>query len=432
MPLNEHTRADRRTGEDRTTPADLPTTRTARTDGRVDTYTSVDDLAALGPAGPALELERTLPWLRAEEGRVSPEQYYLVSRRTPATRATCYVVPHDAPHTTYATREILVGAPAATAIDSLADPAERARARSALAELARALPAEATGTLAVVTPGSTRPGLDAVPGDREGVDALLTRAEDLAAGLGLPVVQIGNVRDEPGCADLHRALRERGYTAVTTGADAVLDVTHPDLDAYFAAFRSNRRKVLRKERNRFLADPPQVTVLGPEGLTEDLVELQLDRYLRYGHEADADGVRDRFARAATVPGLRVLRADRNGRPLGFVAFYEDLPHRRTVPRLGAFSTDDQGGYFNLAYYELIAHAAARTPGARIHYGEATYGAKTSRGCRLVRLTSYFRATDPALRAAVENAGSFRSAWEEQHLSAAIPARPHTHLDERKT
>ncbi|MFC8273651.1 hypothetical protein ACFUJR_14210 [Streptomyces sp. NPDC057271] len=380
------------------------------------------------PGAAAPEIERTIPWLSAEEGRITREQYILghaegahpharVSNRLSAEFATCYVIPHDCPHTTYATWSVFFGSPLRDLLHRLPDPQETERLRGTMADLARRAPIEGTDTLAVVSPGSTQPGVTSGAGGARALTALVSEAENLADERALPVVEFGNVRDEPAWAPLHRILRERGYVPVTTGADAVLDVPATGLDAYFDGFRSHRRKVLRKERARFLAGQPDITLLGAQGLTPDLVELQLDRYRRYGHEADADAVRDRFERAAAVPGLRVLRADGEDGPLGFVAFYEDLPHRRIVPRLGAFSTEDRGSYFNLAYYELIAHAA-RGGGFRIHYGESTYRAKTTRGCRLTRLVTYFRAADPLLHDVLTAAGAIRSELEEREIATA--------------
>lgn len=388
----------------------------------VTRYSCVDGWARTRVAGTELpELERTLPWLRAEEGRISAEQYILGLAGRRGEFATCYVVPPGSTHTTYATWSVLFGSAVDSLIRRIPGPGQGERTRGLVTALAAQVPVADTGTLAVVTPGSTRPGITGGTGSARALAELVQGAEDLAAERSLPVVQIGNVRDEPGSAQLHRVLLDRGYAPVTTGADAVLDVPGTELDAYFDGFRSNRRKVLRKERNRFLAQQPRVEVLGADGLTPDLVELQLDRYRRYGHHADAAAVRDRFARAATIPGLKILRAYGLAGLLGFVAFYEDVPHRRIVPRLGAFNHEDRGCYFNLAYYELIGHAA-RGGGFRIHYGESTYEAKTARGCRLTRLVTYFRAADPLLHEALTAAGRIRSKLEEQQISAAL-AKP---------
>lgn len=361
----------------------------------------------------AVELERTVPWLLAEEGRITEEQYYLTQ---PGLLASSYVIPHDCVHTGYATWQMLFGRPVRSLVDQIPDDDCRTRTATELAELAAQLPASATGTLAVVTPGSTHPGISGATATEE-MAALVAGIEDLADALSLPVVAIGNVRDEAACADLRRVLRDRGYLAVTTGADAMLDVPPGDLDSYFAGFRANRRKVMRKERGRFLAAGPSVTVSGSDGLTADLVDLQLERYSRYGHQVDTAAVLDRFRRAVTIPGLMVLRADSAAGPLGFVGFYVDRPHRRIITRLGAFARDDTACYFNLAYYELISYAAT-AGGFRIHYGESTYRAKTARGCRLVRLNTYFRATDPNVHRIIADAGRIRTRLEEQQLSDA--------------
>ncbi|KAA6223790.1 hypothetical protein CP973_19355 [Streptomyces albofaciens JCM 4342] len=380
--------------------------------------------AAAGGAEPLLRsgLEHSLPWLEAEEGRVAPFQNYLLARGrdgTPTALATCYPIRHTSAHRAYAAWEVLLGAPTEALVEALPPGAAHDDAVNTLAKLRAGLPATATDALAVVTPGSVRPGVltarDAVP-VRE-LDALVSAVEDLSAELSLPVVEFAHVRGDAEGRRLHRVLRARGYTAVTTGADAVLDARFTSLETYFARFRSNRRKTLRKERSRFLAQAPEVRLQGPEGLTPCLVALQLARYRAYGHDTDADAVRDRFSRAARIPGLKVLRADGSDGPLGFVAFYEDPRARRLVPRLGAFTRDVPSCYFNLSYYELIAYAA-RIGGMSIHYGDSTYGAKTLRGCRLVRLTTYLRAADPALHHQLDEAARLRTTLEENQMRAA--------------
>jgi hypothetical protein len=377
-------------------------------------FTDVDRLSSQRPR-PA-ELERTVPWLRAEEGRITSDQCYLASAESDLF-ASCYVIPHDCAHTAYATWPMLFGPPVQSLVDQMPDDTVRIDTARRLAELAELLPAAGTDALVAVTPGSTRPGITGGTRSRDDVHELLADVEDLAAERRLPVTAVANVRADPDCAMLHRVLRERGYVSVTTGADAVLDVPSGDLDSYFSGFRANRRKVLRKERGRFLDRHPSISVSGPAGLTADLVDLQVDRYARYGHRADAASVRDRFDRAATIPGFRVLRADGPNGPLGFVGFYQDGPYRRIVTRLGAFVRDDAASYFNIAYYELISYAA-KAGGFRIHYGESTYGAKTARGCQLVRLSAYFRAEDPRTQQLLASAGEIRTRLEEHQLAAA--------------
>ncbi|QLE75588.1 HAD family hydrolase [Streptomyces rectiverticillatus] len=389
-------------------------------------FTAIDEVAAAMRGARALfegSLEGSPDWLRAEEGRVSPSHHYLLAgdpgpARTAAALAACYPLPHTARHRAYASWEVLLGTPTETLARQLtAGPAREAALRR-LAALRARLPVAATDTLAVVTPGSVRSGvLTGSADDADGtLHELVAGVEALAAECGAPVVEFCHVRAETADEPLHRVLRERGYAAVTTGADAVLDVTWPDVDAYFASFPGHRRRRLRKERERFLATAPEVRVQGPEGLTADLVALQLARYRAYGHDADARAVRDRFARAAQIPGLKVLRADRDGRPLGFIAFYEDRARRRITTRLGAF-TREAGAYFNVAYYELVAHAA-RLGGMRIHYGDSTYAAKTGRGCELVRLTTYLRSADPALHRTLHDAVRLRTDLEEDEMCAA--------------
>lgn len=367
------------------------------------------------------DLEHSLPWLDAEEGRTSQEQHYLLARRSPGVPealAACYPVPASAAYRRYAAWDVLLGERTQALSEGLApDPAREASA-GVVARLRELMPVSATGTLAVVAPGSVYSGIITRPGmtpscRQEALHAVLDEAEQLATELLLPIVEVGAVRD--GDQSMHEVLLARGYVPTTVGADAVLEAFYGNLDEYFASFRANRRKVLRKERHRFLAAGPAVEVLGADGLTADLVDLQMERYRRYGYASDAAAVSDRFARAAQIPGLKVLRADCETGPLGFVAFFEDHQNGRLVPRLGAFARSDAACYFNLAYYELVVHAA-RLGGMRIHYGAYTYDAKVLRGCRLVRLTTYFRAREPELQHAIRQAAGLRTRLEEAVLA----------------
>ncbi|MEV0530047.1 hypothetical protein AB0I66_42240 [Streptomyces sp. NPDC050439] len=395
------------------------------------TWTSIREAMTHGAdvQGGDSGLHRSLPWLAAEEGRVSRDQYYLCAG---GALASCYPVPHSAAHRTYATWEIVCGSPVEELIQQTAQP-QRESAAAELAHVRSQLPARATDTLAVVTPGCVFSGVTLGPKARaDSLDTLVDGVEAQAGELGLPVVQFGNLREDNAAEQaLHQVLRARGYSAVTVGADAVLDTSaYADLEAYFGGFRAHRRKVLRKERSLFEGEHATVRVQGPEGLTEDLAALQLARYRRYGHQADTRAVQDRFTRAATIPGLKVLRADAEetspsadtptSSPVGFIAFFEDHRTHRILTRLGAFRAE-KAAYFNIAYYELIAYAT-QVGGMRIHYGDSTYLAKTLRGCSLTRLTSYFRATDPLLHRVLARAGRLRTALEELQLDQAISER----------
>jgi uncharacterized protein len=198
-----------------------------------------------------------------------------------------------------------------------------------------------------------------------------------------------------------------------TAAEAVLDVVHGSLDEYLAGFGPVRRRSLRRERRRFTGAGATVRRGGGELLGEDLVALQVALYRRHGHPADALLVRDRFRRARTLPGLRVLRAELDGRPLGYTAFCEEeSPARRVVGRLAAFADNDVAAYFNLAYYELVGHAIERSM-ATIHYGTEAYEAKLARGCRLVPLLTYvlpLTAGAAPVRAAAAFRDAERRAW----------------------
>lgn len=66
--------------------------------------------------------------------------------------------------------------------------------------------------------------------------------------------------------------------------------------------------------------------------------------------------------------------------------------------------------------QLLSVHASRFGGMRIHYGANTYDAKVLRGCRLVRLATYFRAREPELQHVIQHAGGLRTRLEETALA----------------
>ncbi|GAA1018192.1 hypothetical protein Aple_033980 [Acrocarpospora pleiomorpha] len=355
------------------------------------------------------ELERSAAWLLAEEGRVADRQHYVTVHAEDGQAigmAACYLVPRAGTHRAYQPTEVLLGA-----------RAEQLARRDELERLAalRSVAADRCGdTLVVVAPGTaTASGVVLACDQGKAIAETLARAvESVARSWGATHVEFAHLQATGQDRWIAEVLAARGYADALVGANAVLDVTFPSLDAYFAGFTANRRKVLRKERRRYLDEGHRVSA--GTGLTDDLVPLQLERYLRYGFEADAHAVRDRFARARTIPGLHVVRADGQDGPAGFVACYHDRHRARLVPRLGAFGGDRSGVYFNLAFYELISHAIEI--GARsIHYGTHSYEAKTHRGCRLERLHTRILALDGD-QDWVEDAAALRGGLEESELA----------------
>ncbi|GAA0966519.1 hypothetical protein GCM10009555_008590 [Acrocarpospora macrocephala] len=353
------------------------------------------------------ELERSAAWLRAEESRVADRQSYVTVHAEDGQAigmAACYLVPRAGTHRAYQPAEVLLGARA----EQLARRGELER----LAALRRIAADRCGDTLVVVAPG-TATASGVVLAHEQGIaETLVCAVESVARSWGATHVEFAHLQATGRDRWIAEVLDARGYADALVGANAVLDVTFPSLDAYFAGFTANRRKVLRKERRRYLDEGHRVSA--GSGLTDDLVPLQLERYLRYGFEADTHAVRDRFARARTIPGLQVVRADSPDGPAGFVACYHD-PHRsRLVPRLGAFGGDRAGVYFNLAFYELITHAIEI--GARsIHYGTHSYEAKTHRGCRLERLHTRVLALDGD-QDWLADAAALRGGLEESELA----------------
>jgi predicted N-acyltransferase len=334
-----------------------------------------------------------------------------------AAAALCVGIGHRCAHTTYKPWEQLLG----REMGELASDAYVGSPKR-LQLLRSRLPVTATDALVCALPGATLPGIlwdDALsePASALAIDRVMIDTESEARGLGASVCAIANVRDEPRYAVLHTVLKARGYHAAVTAADAVMNVSHSTLDQFFASFRSQRRKSMRKERRQFLdAGVRVVAGAGPEWLTDDLAPLQFAHYQRYGHTVDMAAVLDRFTRVRTIPGLRVLRASLDGCNIGFIAFFvSGVDSSRIVGRLFGFADNRVAAYFNLTYYELLNYAMGEGI-ATIHYGSGSYEAKMARGCRLVPLSMHVKALQPAA-AAIADAASFRDELERHRLAA---------------
>jgi len=389
---------------------------------RVTTYERLDECVAggLGTLAAGLEAEWSPEWLGAEEGRTSDlHRYVLVTAPggRPVAAASCQRVLHTSTHTAHQTWETLLGRTTERLVAGAGDPVLAAR----LAELRARLPRAGTDALVASLPGSTLPGLawDGDPGAAEPralVEALVAEVERVAAELGVPIVAVANVRDEPPCADLHSVLGGLGYRPAVVAADAVLDVVEPSFEAYVAGLPRKRRQSIRRERRAFLDAGVSVVAGGPELLGEDLVELQRAQYARHGHVTSAASVRERFRRLRGVPGLRVMRAAVEGRTLGYVGFlHAERRPGRISGRYAAFVSNTAAAYFNLTYYELVRYAIEA--GARIiHYGRASYAPKVFRGCRLVPLTTYVRTLGPHQEALGE-AAALRDRLERARLAS---------------
>ena len=337
-------------------------------------------------------VEYSPEWLLAEQGRISREEFYVLvhdGRKNPIAGAHCMALRPGATHTTYLPREVLLGGNTERLIESLDDLEAR---RSGLEELA--VLRESSGwpngsVLAVAIPGSTQPGVllrDGLPSSEltAAKEMVVNAVEVVAKMAEVETVYFANIRADQK-TDLHGILKTRGYIGGISAYDAVLDVCYGSLADYFSSFNGHRARSFRREWRTTCKDV-ELSWHDSDGLTDDLIPLQLDYYTKYGHISGAETVADRFDRLRGIPGIKVIRADSHMDVIGYACCILDSHMGRLVPRMGAFPGHNFS-YFGIAYYALIERAIEMRVSV-IHYGTEAYEAKWRRGCRLEPLSGY--------------------------------------------
>jgi uncharacterized protein len=190
---------------------------------------------------------------------------------------------------------------------------------------------------------------------------------------------------------LDRVLRGHGYRSVVVDAECYMPVRWCRFDDYLAQFGSVRRRSIRHEIRVLAAAGVQVTLQGAEALGPELARLELQWRTKYRRATSLAEIEAHYAELrAHLPGaLRVFVANRDGRALGFVAFFED--NDTWYARFGGFETTEPGLYlyFNLLFYHPLEAAIGRGIEC-IRYSLKAYETKCSRGCSLRNVLAYVR------------------------------------------
>jgi uncharacterized protein len=198
---------------------------------------------------------------------------------------------------------------------------------------------------------------------------------------------------------LREALAGRGYLAFPSARSATLSLEPPAFDTYLAGLTGHRRREVNRERRllaragvRFAAEP-----LSPE-LVDDVVSLQLQHDLRYGHDLTRRSLEQnlelQMEHCASFITVLTARSE-DGVLRGCVLLLRR--GRRLVVRQTGFDYGWQGKlplYFGLCYYASIEHAS-RSGGALLDYGIEAEGPKRSRGCRVETTHGWLKLLDPA-------------------------------------
>lgn len=364
-------------------------------------------------------------WLRAELGRVTPHQYltFVSIGERPLAAATWLLLDGTEDRRGYAAYDLLLGSELECCLRGLVDHPSGldeaiAKARAAL-------------TAAVVVPcatavlsGSSEP---AVLWDRDLPNAYqatalahLVDAVSAAAGRMTRATAFTNVPDTASWAPLRQALLRARYQPAAQPPLAVFHVPSDGLPGILAGLSRGRRKSIHQEMRRFARAVDGIRVAGSERLlADDVVDLQWQRYLKYGHRTSRDSTVERLVRAQDIPDMVVLVAERDRRACAFHALVADHALRRLVSRFGGCEPNDYFAYFNVAYYEALRYAA--THGfTELALGTESYGPKVARGARLQPRAVYVRGTDARLHAQIGRACAVRTSVEGYRLSAEVP------------
>jgi predicted N-acyltransferase len=176
-----------------------------------------------------------------------------------------------------------------------------------------------------------------------------------------------------------------GVPAVAADPDAVLRLPGAGFDDYLAAFRSGRRRAIRRELAAFERAGYRIEIGGLHGQAAALAPLLAAVQGRHGASDSVQRMRRylvaqerAFGDQATV--FRCLRGDRLA---GFSLFYEhgDALWGRVAGLDYAQAERDAAVYFNVACYAPIHHAYRRGL-RRVHWGPGSYDAKVFRGADL--------------------------------------------------
>ncbi|MDH6113592.1 hypothetical protein P3T36_005245 [Kitasatospora sp. MAP12-15] len=245
-------------------------------------------------------------------------------------------------------------------------------------------------------PGGYLPGLTGAIGDA-GTAVFLDSLEATAKEWECPSTVMLHVPDGN---SLPAALEERGYIGVVGVAQAVLRLHGNDFSDYLDTF-DNRRRVRQarvlQERRAFAASglTLRVAELGEFGAGH--AALHSRQLRKYGHDVSDEWLVELIRRSAHYLGrwAHLLVAERDGSLEAFTLCYEYNGELHF--KMSGFSeyAEQNFGYFNLAYYELVEQALSRQVGQLV-YGPLSYEAKVGRGCALHPRTSYLR-VPPAYR-----------------------------------
>lgn len=224
---------------------------------------------------------------------------------------------------------------------------------------------------------------------RPDVELLVAQAEKLAADTGSASVSFPYVDERD--TTLGDVLRDRGYSAFTSGTYHWLPVDPAGFPAYVVALPRKRRVSALGERAKVHAAGLDVSheAVTPE-LVGRLAELEVQLLAKYGLEWPAErsaaAISTAAARFGEDASVLLGRADGDVRGFALMLRRGDQWYARQC----GFDYGYLGKlplYYELLYYFAVERAA-KLGVATIQYGIGSDAAKRSRGCTSTRLTCH--------------------------------------------
>ncbi|MFC6086181.1 GNAT family N-acetyltransferase [Sphaerisporangium aureirubrum] len=343
----------------------------------------------LAADGPIFATER---WLTAMRGRIPGTAYTFVLRESGAPRLALYgtVITGGGRDEVFTLPYVLTGSPREL---PLSDATRAARAAMA--------PPPEDGWyphLVVMLPGYECHPLGPLAGDRGALDELTGAITAWAADRSLRAVAF--LYTPPSAMPLQDVLAGRGFHRVPLAYSCELDPPGDGFGDYLSALPRKRRTEARREMRRLAEAGVTVRAVQVDRPPADVVDLKCGHSAKYnGAPADPATVRARLEGLCAGSAL-LFRAEIAGTLVGYALFIGHAGVWYCVSTAMDYDRPDaRHTYFATVFYEP-ARLAYESGVRRLHYGQGSWRAKTSRGCRAVELPGWVLPLDSRLAAPV--------------------------------
>jgi peptidoglycan biosynthesis/recognition FemAB-like protein len=173
--------------------------------------------------------------------------------------------------------------------------------------------------------------------------------------------------------------------------EGVVDVTFRSFDGYVDSLLARRRRIVRRQRRRFLESDVDVAAVSLVDACADLAPLLHQVESKYGHDRTVDECATYLATTGAAMGRygRTLVAVHRRRPVAFTTVWDQGDGWRMRfwgCDYAAPVVRDAYLYFNLSYYEPLVRAG-QAGASCVYLGTESLTVKQERGAWLRRLTT---------------------------------------------